>query len=82
MFGIRVKTGHSDAADDCSRTRFTISPTTCSGSISYARGRDNSAVHRLTITDNWQAFRLTFTDNRRTLDDNSAITTGSARMLR
>ena len=54
----------------------------CSGSISYARGRDNSAVHRLTITDNWQAFRRTCTDNRRTLDDNSAITTGSARMLR
>ena len=59
-----------------------ILPTTCSGSISYARGRDNSAVHRLTITDNWQAFRRTCTDNRRTLDDNSAITTGSARMLR
>src|SRR5207237_9936576 len=50
-----------------------ISQGMCSGSISYARGRDNSAVHRLTITDNWEAFRLTFTDNWRTLDDNSAI---------
>jgi len=54
----------------------------CSGLISYARGRDNSAVYWLTITDNWQAFRLTCTDNRRPLDDNSALTTGSARMLR
>ena len=28
VFGIRVKTGHSDASCDCSRTHFTISPTT------------------------------------------------------
>ena len=57
-------------------------PPICRGSISYARGRDNSAVHRRTCTANWQAFRRTCTANRRTLDDNSAITTGSARMLR
>ena len=28
MFGIRVKTGHSDTPLDCSRTRFTMCPTT------------------------------------------------------